>query len=133
MEQNPLLIICRSEGKYFLLMSTPTEQNPVAAVRAFRNKQEVMDNFKGYTQGWTGQGYERYASCTIGMMNMQPVAINGPDDPGFLQKYIVDMKLYHIRGGVLGRGYHGIQVSEEILKLQVFDIWKESMILAGIA
>jgi hypothetical protein len=121
------LIVCRTNGQYYLLL---TRENP-HTVQGYTSKEDVMGAFKGYTEGWT-QGLERSASCTIGMMNMQPVAIQAPENAEDLRQYITEEKVYHIQGGAMRGGYFGLPVNEEIIKLQQFDIWKETMVLGGI-
>lgn len=122
------LIVCKSDNQHFLLMTIEEE---VRKIQAYRSKEEVMSAFKGYTEGWSAT-YERSMSCTIGMMNMQPVAIAAPESPEELKKYITEMKTYSVTGGAMGRGYVGLPVSEDILNLKQFDIWKESMKDGGI-
>ena len=123
------LIITKSENKHYLLMTEGKEGEH--RIRGYKTKEDVMEAFEPYTKGWTGT-YERSMSCTIGMMNMQPVAIEAPVIEDRLVPYIKEMKVYHIRGGALGRGYYGIPVTEDILQLKQFDVWEESMKMAGI-
>ena len=126
------LIVTHSNGEYFLLMTDPdNELDGKSCIQGFESKEEVMDSFKPYTKGWTSS-YERSTSCAIGMMNMRPIAIEAPIIGEKLIPHIKEMKLFKIAGGVLGRGYHGIPVHESILELKQFDIWDESMKLAGI-
>lgn len=108
-----------------------TSQEPHAIV-AHDSKESVMNAFSSYNTGWTS-GVEQSASCTIGMMNMCPVAIKAPENVQDIEKYIIERRVFHVTGGAIGRGYYGIPVKEEILELKEFDIWKESMKIAGIA
>lgn len=119
------LIVCRSEGKHFIVLT------PDNAIRAFKSKEELMEAFKPYSEAWTA-GLERSSSALIGMMNMQPVAIQAPEKAEDLLPFIQDSKVFTIAGGALGRGYNGVLVTEDILKFEQFDIWKETMIAGGI-
>jgi hypothetical protein len=123
------LIVCQSAGKHYLLMSHGQQG---WAIQGYPNKEEIMKDFSGYTSAWT-RSYESSMSACIGMMNMVPVAIKAPENIEDIRPYIVQMKLIHVSGGALGRGYHGMEVTEDILKLKEFDIWGETMKAAGIA
>jgi hypothetical protein len=123
------LIICKSEGKHYLLMNKEGEN---FAIKAYRSKEDVMDSFKGYTESWTRDATWS-ASATIGMMSMQPVAIEAPDNVDEIKPFIIKMTITHITGGAMNGGYYGLEVNEDILSKKQFDIWKESMVLGGIA
>lgn len=123
------LVVCKSNNQHYILMTQDTPHQ----IQGYSSKEEVMASFKGYTDGWTGMGYERSMSATIGMMNMQPIAVEAPENVSDLQKYIKEMKAFSISGGAIGRGYIGLPVNESILELKQFDIWKESMKQARIA
>ena len=90
-----------------------------------------MQAFTGYTSAWLA-GLERSASATIGMMRMQPIAIKCPEKPEDLLPYIIEQTVFKMSGGAIGRGYKGILVTEDILKLEQFNVWKETMIAGGI-
>lgn len=122
------LIVCHTENKYYLLM-TKTEDK--YAIRAYKSKNEVMNSFKGYTEAWTRDSTWN-ASATIGMMNMQPVAIEAPNNAEEIKPFILSMTLIRISGGAMNGGYHGLEVNKEILSRKQFEVWKESMQLAGI-
>lgn len=123
------LIVGRTQGKYYIFLREMDDKN--FGLRAYSDKKEIMDDFKPYTEGWTGS-YERSMSCTIGMMNMSPIAINAPENAEDLKQYIVNEIPQKITGGALGRGYIGLEVNEKILDLKAFDIWEESLILGGL-
>jgi hypothetical protein len=124
------LIVCKSEGKHYLLMTKSGDNE--YAIEAYASKENVMKSFEGYTTAWT-RSYESSMSACIGMMNMNPVAIKAPENVEDIKQYIVQMNLIHVSGGALGRGYHGLEVKEDILTLKQFDIWHETMEAAGIA
>ncbi|MEK6828998.1 MAG: hypothetical protein AABY15_02645 [Nanoarchaeota archaeon] len=124
------LLVFKSDGKHYLVMRKSEEHNAYA-ISAYVSKEDVMKAFEGYTKGWTSN-YERSMSCTIGMMNMQPTAIQAPDNVEDIKKYILEEKMYHVTGGAMNGGYHGMPVTEDILELKQFNIWDESMRLAGI-
>jgi len=61
------------------------------------------------------------------------VAIKAPEDiETGLKPFITELKLYKVSGGALGRGYTGLPVSEDILKLKEFEVWGESLKEAGL-
>lgn len=122
------LVICYTESKYYLMMTE--DKNGQYAISAFDSKEHVMDSFKGYTDQWK-RDYTWHMSATIGMMQMKPVAIECLEIEQ-LKTFIISMTLVHISGGAIGRGYYGIEVKEDILKHKQFDIWQQSMKLAGI-
>lgn len=119
------LIICKSDSKLFLMLN---ENN---SVTMYPTKKDIMQAFKGYTEAWV-RDYESSMSACIGMMNIAPIAIEAPEKPEDLRQYFLDDKIYKISGGAIGRGYKGALVKEEILEFKQFDIWKETMIAAGI-
>lgn len=124
------LLVFKTDGQHYLVM-TKSEDFDGYAIRAFTSKEDVMDCFKSFTVGWTAS-YERSMSCTIAMVNMQPIAIKAPDDEKDIEKYVSEMKMYHVTGGAMLGGYHGIPVKEEILELKQFNVWDETMKLGGI-
>jgi hypothetical protein len=124
------LLVFNTDGKHYLIMRE-SEEFGGYAIAAYTSKEEVMNCFSSFTSGWTA-GLERSTSCTIAMMNMQPVAIKAPDDVEDIKKYIIEEKMYHVTGGAMLGGYHGIPVTKEILELKEFEVWSESMKLAGI-
>lgn len=114
------LIVCKSDNRHFLLM----HEN--GGVQAYTDREAVMKAFGGYTSAWT-RSYTDSMSACIGMMQMQPIAIEAPQDPLELEKYITEMTLYNVHGGAVGRGYRGLPVSEEIFQFKQFEIWQETM------
>ena len=88
-----------------------------------------MDLFSSYTRNWT-TNFTWNASCTLGMMQMQPKAVQVPEDPNDLKPYISSEKVFEIGGGLLV-SFSGILVEDSILNLPYFDIWKKSMELGG--
>lgn len=120
------LIITYTNNQHFLLMRGSENTDEPCTIRAYKTKEDVMNDFNAYTTGWTGS-YEKHMSCLIGMMNMQPIAIEAPQTEIELIPYIKEYKIYRIAGGVLGRGFYALPVNADILKLKSFDIWKESM------
>lgn len=120
------LIIIYCKNQHFLLMKESKNKEEPCTIRAYKTKGEVMSVFKNYTMGWTSS-YEKHMSCLIGMMNMRPIAIEAPQTEIELIPYIKEHQLYHLAGGVLGRGFYGLPVNADILDLASFDIWKESM------
>jgi hypothetical protein len=119
------LIVGQTAGKYYLMLAKDN------GIQAYKSKEEVMLSFEGYTQAWT-RNYESSISAVIGMIEMNPVAIEAPENVADLLPFIIDKSMKQISGGAIGRGYTGIEVSKEILKLKQFEIWDESMRLAGI-
>jgi len=85
-----------------------------------------MDTFKGYTDAWT-RNYESSMSACIGMMQIQPVAIEAPENVNDLLPFILNQFATQISGGAIGKGYKGVMVSEDILKFKQFSIWHESL------
>ena len=125
------LIVCNSGGKHYLMM-TKNNESGQHNIQGYESKKEVMNAFGGYTKAWT-DGLERSASACLGMMNMDPIAIQAPEDiETGLKPYILKMRLVQVSGGALGRGYTGLPVSEDILKLKEFEIWGESLKEAGL-
>lgn len=123
------IVICESQSITYLLMTELKEGGH--AIAGFTSKEDVMKSFKGYTDAWTG-GVERSASACIGMMNMQPrgLEISSIEE---LMKYLPSKdKLVHVSGGAMGRGYVGMLIDKKILELPHFEVWKESMELAGV-
>ena len=123
------LIVCKSNEQHYLLMTKNDDET--YSIKGYESKEKIMDTFSGYNKGWT-EGVERSASCIIGMMQMQPVAIEAPENPETLKEFIIEMKISQVSGGAIGRGYTGLPVKEGILKFKQFEIWKESMIVGGI-
>ncbi len=121
------LVICKTQGKNYLLMHDGKD----GAIQAFENKDHVMDSFKNYVdkfkmdQTWV-------MSATMGMMQMNPIAIPVPADAEELRKYFVTGNIVGVSGGVIGNGYTGIEMNDEILQLQEFSIWDECMRRAGL-
>lgn len=120
------LVVCKSDNKLFLMM-----QPDGSGIQAYKSKEEVMGAFKGYTEAWKKDATWSTSAC-LGMMQMQPIAIKAPDNEGDIVNYVTEMKMYKISGGAIGRGYSGVLVSENILELKQFEIWNETMVLAGI-
>jgi len=123
------LVVCKSDNQLYLTMTKGEDGK--FAVAAYASKEDVMEAFKGFTTAWQ-RDHTWNASASIGMMQLQPSAIESPENPEDLREYIIDMSLKHISGGVIGRGYYGLPVKETILARKQFDIWHESMVLGGI-
>jgi hypothetical protein len=121
------LIVCKTDNRLFLLMALGNN----SGIQAYESKEKVMKAFDGYTEAWKRDATWSVSAC-FGMMQMQPVAIKAPDDFEDIKKYITEMKTYKVAGGPIGRGYIGLPVNEDILELKEFDIWNETMVLAGI-
>lgn len=123
------LIICESNGVSYLLMAKDESNN--FAIQAYKSKEDVMGAFSGYTNAWTRDSTWG-ASAAIGMLQMRPVAIKAIEIEEIKTFLIGELKVQHISGGAIGRGYYGLIVNPDILKYKEFDIWNESMVLAGI-
>ncbi len=127
------LLVFKTDGKNYLVMKKSKEHNGAFALSAYESKEQLMDDFKAFTDGWTS-GTERSASCTLGMANINPSAIVAPENVEDLKKYIIEMKTYHVSGGlgaIIG-GFDGMPVTDEIFELEDFRVWPESMKLAGL-
>lgn len=121
------LVVCNTNNKLYLLMT----QGENTAIQAYDSKEAVMKAFAGYTEAFKRDRTWEVSAC-MGMIQMQPIAIKAPDPIEDIKKFIVEMKTYTIKGGVIGRGYIGLPVSEDILQFKEFEIWSETMIEAGI-
>lgn len=122
------LIVCKSEGILYLLLS---KNDDGFAISAYHTKEDIMSTFRGYTEAWR-RTYESSMSACLGMMQMNPIAIESPENAEDLKEWIENMTAVHISGRAIGRGYYGVRVKESILEREQFKIWNESMKLAGV-
>lgn len=122
------LVVCKTNEQLYLLM-TPAGTN--VSIQAYDSKEAVLKAFSGYTESFK-RDETWVVSAVIGMMQMQPVAIKAPDNVEDIKSFISEMKVYTISGGVIGRGYSGLPVTEDILRFKEFDIWQETMIQANL-
>lgn len=116
-----LLIVCQTNNKYYLMTAGDN------AIQAYHSKEEVMKAFSGFTNKWK-DSYTWQMSACIGMMQMNPIAIQALFDIKKLTSFILNPQIVQISGGAIGKGYCGVEVHPSILELKIFDIWHESMI-----
>ena len=122
------LVVCKSQGKNYLLLN---EYETGYAIQGYDNKEDVMYAFRQYTEKFK-MDQTWLMSATMGMVQMNPTALVAPENPEDLRKYLMNGNVVQVSGGVLGRGYTGTEVNEDILKLEGFSIWDECMRRAGL-
>lgn len=122
------LVVCKSQGKNYLLLNEYADGN---AIQGYDNKEELMFSFKAYVEKLQ-MDHSWAMSATMGMVQMNPTALVAPENAEDLRKYLVNGNIVQVSGGVLGRGYTGTEVTDEILKLEGFSIWDECMRRAGL-
>lgn len=122
------LVVCKSQGKNYLLLNEYADGH---AIQGYDNKEDIMLSFKAYVDKLQ-MDHTWAMSATMGMIQMNPTALVAPENPEDLRKYLVNGNIVQVYGGVLGNGYTGTEVNDEILKLEGFSIWDECMRLAGL-
>lgn len=130
-EDTSYALIFNSNSQNYIVMDK--REDGTIMIRGFKKLKDIMESFNGVTEKWTGHGYESYASAGIYMMQISPKVIEAKD-PITLIKYVTEMRVHTVKGGLAGVNYLGLPVSENILELEVkgFNVWKKSMEIAGI-
>jgi len=105
------------------------------AIQAYETIEDVMKAFEGFTGKFGSGDYESATSATIGMMNIQPQAIEFNEPAEILKPFLLAEKGLSYSGmmGVLG-SIEGVPLDPKFLEgKHTISVWKESMIAAGIA
>lgn len=125
------LVVIIANNKNYLVLTEDEEQKSYS-VRAWRSVDEVMESYSGYTEKIT-LDYTWSMSTAMALMQTSPTIIKMEnDDAELLRPYIINMTPVSINGGAIGRGYIGLEVSEDILKLKVDTIFNLVMIKSGL-
>lgn len=120
------IVVFKIDGQYILACSEKGN------ILGYNTPKEILEAFKGFTDKFCSGSYESYASAGIGMMNLQPKGVLVNEDIYCLK----DLVLSEIPMWYSGLGFQrvaGVPIHELVLEIgENIDIWKESMIAAGI-
>jgi hypothetical protein len=123
------VVVITANSKNYLVL---TEDNGKYVVKAWKSIDDVMDTYKGYTEKLTSD-YAWQMSTTIAFIQALPHIIKMEnDDAELLRPFIISMTPVGISGGAIGRGYVGLEVNEDILKLEVDNVFNLAMIKSGL-
>jgi hypothetical protein len=116
-------IVIRVNNLRYLEMIT-NEEDKAHHIMAYHSLEEAKDKFSSfYRRFGVGNSYETHTSAGMGIVFLNPHII-GVEAPEMLRNFILEEKVYSLRG--IGLGYAlnhaGLPVSEDILKLSVLDI-----------
>lgn len=124
MEKCYLVVICLNNIHYIQLAKSDRGYS----LSAFEEKSKAIEQFTGFKDKAMSSSYESHISGSMGIINLSPHIIEVPkDNPEFLRDYLIEDKLYELKGSVFGAFVNlaGVKVKEEILQLSVCDVAKE--------
>lgn len=125
------LLVFTVNGKYFVELVKDDENS--YSISAHKTEEEILERFEPYIRYFQGD-YQQAMSATIGMMSALPTIIVAPENPEDLKNYLVEgnENPYQVQGGAIGRGFVGMEVTEDILKLKTdTEIFKTLLARAG--
>lgn len=118
------LIVFKLDGTLYLQMVKNIESDTYH-LHAYETVENAFQEFAHFDSKAKSSSYESHISGSYGILQISPHIISVPrDNPQFIEKYILDLKPYKIKGGATGVFLDtvGIKVSESILKLSVCDV-----------
>lgn len=113
-------VILKIDGKYYLLLNYPNDNNRTSIV-GFSTLEKTVDLFSGYTDQFR-KDYTSSMSATIGMMNIQPFAVECNDPEKYRDYVISDVCKINVQTS--GK-FYVVEVKKEIEEWRVLDIWQE--------
>lgn len=114
------------EGE-LILSSTPNNK-----IAAFHTLKDVLGAFEGYIEAYK-RDYESATSATIGLMNIQPKAVEYNEVGEALRPYLLSDKTSEWNGILGASKVTGTPIKPEFLEgKQVIEMWGEIMMAAGI-
>lgn len=112
-------VVLNKGGKNYLLITQSQEEPGKWKIGSFSDKKHLLDQIDA-------QNISELLTNTIEWASMNPKAINLPVNPIDLKKYSTNGgEAIHIFTGDLSRNFMGGEVSDDILKLVIFDVFKE--------
>lgn len=120
---------------YVLLFKHPEhdwilETSPDNQIAAYETFGEVIAKFSGYIRGWTSPSW---GGATMSMMNVQPKAVEMFEPAETIGHFLIDTGIVKLTAFGMNGEVRGARIKESFMEnKKVVDIWKETMIRAGI-